>query len=127
MRLLLVLVLFAVLLPVGAVASSNTAHIGFASIAPVSVRGTGFKSGERVAVTVSAKVTKKKTVAASSRGAFRATFSGFAIAPCQAYAVRAKGNRGSVAFTKVLPECAQPGPGDADDPLNPVDPGPKKP
>jgi hypothetical protein len=126
-RLLLVVALFAALLPVGAVASSNTAHIGFASIAPVSVRGTGFKARERVAVTVSAKVTKKKTVTASSRGAFRATFSGFSIARCQAYAVRAKGNRGSIAFAKVIPECAQQGPGDADYPLNPVDPGPKKP
>jgi len=48
MRLALVLSLFAALLPVAAVASSNTAHIGFASISPVSVRGTGFVSGERV-------------------------------------------------------------------------------
>jgi hypothetical protein len=128
MRIALVLTLFAALLPVGAVASSNTARIGFASVSPVTVRGTGFKSGERVAVTVSSKVTKKKTVTASSRGGFKARFSGFSIARCQAYAVRAKGNRGSTAFAKVIPECAPPAvPSTSDNPLYPIDPKPKKP
>jgi hypothetical protein len=126
MRFALALSLFAVLLPVAAVASSSTAHIGFASISPVSVRGTGFKSGERVALTVSSKVTRKKTVTASSRGAFRATFTGFSIGKCQAYSVRAKGNRGSTASAKVIPECAPPAAPDPSEPLYPIDPPPKK-
>jgi len=127
-RFALTFLVFAALLPVGAVASSNTARIGFTSISPVSVRATGFKPGERVALTVSAKVTRKKTTTASMRGAFRATFSGFSIVRCQAYAVVAKGNRGSVASAKVIPECAPPPPTpSSSDSLQPRDPNPKKP
>jgi hypothetical protein len=117
---------FTALLPVAAVASTSTAHIGFASISPVSVRATGFKSGEGVVVTVSSKVTRKKTVTAGSRGAFRATFTGFSIAKCQAYSVRAKGNRGSTASARVIPECAPPAAPDPSEPLHPIDPPPKK-
>ena len=123
----LALALFAVLLPVAAVASNSTAHVGFASISPVSLRGTGFVPRERVAVTVAAKITRKKTVTANLRGAFRATFTGFSIARCQAYAVRAKGNRGSTASAKVIPECAPPAVPGTSDTLLPIDPGPKKP
>jgi hypothetical protein len=126
MRLALVLSLFATLLPVAAVASTSTAHIGFTSTSPVSVRGAGFKSGERIALTVSSKVTRRKTVTASLRGVFHATFKGFSIARCQAYAVSAKGNRGSIASAKLIPECAQPVP-NGSDPLYPTDPIPKKP
>jgi hypothetical protein len=118
--------LLTALLPVAAVASSNTARIGFTSVSPVSVRATGFKSGERVALTISAKVNRKKTVIASLRGGFRATFTGFSIARCQAYAVIAKGNRGSTAAAKVIPECAPPPPKPTDL-LHPIDPNPKKP
>jgi hypothetical protein len=127
MRLALVLALFAVLLPVTAVASGSTAHVGFASLSPVSVRGAGFKSGERVTLTVSAKVIRKKAVTANSGGAFRATFKGFSIGKCQAYGVRAKGNRGSTAAAKLIPECAPPAVPGPSDPLLPNDPRLKKP
>lgn len=120
------LLLSAALLPVAAVASSSTAHIRFISTSPVSVRGAGFEPGERVAVTVSSKVTRRKTVTASLRGVFRATFSGVSIARCQAYAVSARGNRGSTASAKGIPECAEPVP-NGPDPLFPTDPIPTKP
>jgi hypothetical protein len=126
MRLAVALTLFAAFLSVAAVASTGAAQIGFASTSPVSVRGTGFKSGERVALTVAAKVTRKKIVIANSRGAFRATFSAFSIPRCQAYAARAKGNRGSTASVKVIPECAAEGAG-ISDALMPIDPVAKKP
>jgi hypothetical protein len=122
MRLALLLALFAVLLPVGAVASNARAHVGFASLSPVSVRGGGFKSGERVTLTVSAKATHKKAVTANARGAFRATFKGFSIGRCQAFGVVAKGNRGSTAAAKLIPECAPPAVPGPSDPLLPNDP-----
>jgi hypothetical protein len=125
MRHAIAFALLAALLPVAAVASSNAARIGFTSVSPVSVRATGFKSGERVTLTVSAKVKRKKTVTAGSRGGFRATFSGFSIKRCQAYAVIAKGNRGSTAAAKVVPECAPPPAPSSSDPLYPIDPNQK--
>ncbi len=57
-------------------------------------------------MTVSAKGARTKIVTTTTRGTFRATFSHVSIDTCQAYFVRAKGNRGSVAFLKVVPECA---------------------
>src|ERR1041384_8286967 len=125
MRVALLLTLLAVLLPVGAGAASTRAHIGFASTAPVSVRGVGFKSGERVTLTISAKAIRKKIVIANARGAFRATFKGLIIPRCSPYGVQARGNRGSVAGVKLFPECASPGPGDGFDPGLPSDPVPK--
>jgi hypothetical protein len=123
MRFAAILTLCAALLPVGTVAAGSTARIGFASISPVSVRGAGFKPGERVTVTVSAKVTRKKIVTASARGAFRATFKGLTIPRCRPYGVQARGNRGSIAGIKLIPECAPPAPPDTSDPpLLPSDP-----
>jgi hypothetical protein len=127
MRLGAVLLMFVVLLPAAAVASpTRTAHITLASLTPVSVRGTSFRSHERVAVTVSAKSTRTKTVTTGARGGFRVTFTSLSVGTCQAYAVRAKGNRGSVAFLKVTPECAPSGPSGESDPGLPRDPLPKK-
>jgi hypothetical protein len=126
-RLAVVLSLFVALLPIAAVASpSRTAHVTLASLSPVSVRGTSFLSDERVAVTVFAKSARTKTVTAGSRGGFRVTFTTVSIGACQAYAVRAKGNRGSVAFLKVTPECAPTGSAGEPDPGLPSDPVPKK-
>jgi len=76
------------------------------STAPVTVSGTGFRANERVSVTVSAKTIHKKVVVASRLGAFRVTFRGMKIGYCQFYSAQAKGNRGSTASLKVIPECA---------------------
>ena len=109
MRLAAVLSLFVAVLPAAAVASpGRTAHVALASSSPVSIRGTNFRSHERVVVTVSAKSTRTKTISAGVRGGFKVTFTGLSIGSCDAYSVRAKGNRGSIAFLKVRPECPPP-------------------
>jgi hypothetical protein len=108
-RTALVLATFLVLLP-AAGASARAAHVTVPSLSPVTVRGVGFRSRERVAITVSAKSTHTKTVTASRLGAFRASFPGFSIGYCEAYTARARGNRGSTAVLKVTPECAPSGP-----------------
>ena len=119
--------LLVALLPAPAVASpSRTAHVTLATTSPVSVRGTSFRSHERVVVTVSAKSTRTKTVTAGARGGFRVTFTRMSFGTCQAYAVRAKGNRGSIAFLKVTPVCAPSGPSGEPDPGLPTDHIPKK-
>jgi hypothetical protein len=109
-RLGAVLALVAALLPVAAVASSRTARVTVPSISPVSVHGTNFRSNERVTVTVSAKSTRTKTLTANARGSFWTTFRGLTIGHCDLYTVRARGNRGSSAFLRVIPECAPTGP-----------------
>ena len=110
MRFALVLSLFFGLLPVAGASTSRIAHITVTSRSPVIVRGTGFRSTERVVVTVSMTKTYKKTVTATRLGAIRATFTGVSISNCQIYSVRAKGNRGSTAILKVIPECPSLGP-----------------
>jgi hypothetical protein len=118
--------LFFALLGGVAVASTRTAHVSVLSIAPVSVRGNGFRANERVAVTVTANATRTKRVIAGARGNFRITFRSFSIEFCVPYTVRAKGNRGSRAVLRVIPDCAPTGPGDEPDPGLPTDPLPKK-
>jgi hypothetical protein len=126
-KLAAVLSLCVALLPTAAGASpSRTAHVTLASLSPVSVSGTSFRSHERVAVTVSAKSTRTKTVTAGARGGFKVTFTSLSLGTCQAYALRAKGNRGSIAFLKVTPVCAPSGPTGEPDPGLPRDPNPKK-
>jgi hypothetical protein len=104
-----VLELFFLMLP-AAGASTRAARITVPLRSPVTVRGTGFHASERVTITVSAKSTHAKTVTANRLGNFRATFRGFPIGYCEAYSVRARGNRGSRALLKVIPECAPQGP-----------------
>jgi hypothetical protein len=125
-RFTLTLALLLVALP-SAGASTRAAHLTVPSRSPVIVRGTGFHASERVTVSVWASAARRKVVTAGARGNLRAAFPGFSIGYCEPYVVRATGNRGSRAIAKVIPECAQPGPGDAVEPLNPIDPGPKKP
>jgi hypothetical protein len=105
-----VVTLVAALLPAAAVGSNRAAHVTVPTLSPFTVRGTSFRSNERVRVTVSAESTRTKSVIASARGTFRATFSGLSIGSCDLYAVRARGSRGSTAFLKVIPECAPSGP-----------------
>jgi hypothetical protein len=98
------------LLPATTDGLTRTAHLTVPSRSPVTVEGTGFRRGERVAVTFSSKSTRTRTVIATARGAFRITFKSLSLGHCEAYAVRAKGDRGSSAFFRVIPECPAPGP-----------------
>jgi hypothetical protein len=103
--------LVAALLPVTAGASTRAAQVAVVSRSPVIVRGTGFRPSERVVVTVSSKSSRTRTVIATTLGRFRIVFKDYSFGYCQPYAIRAKGNRGSSVFVKVIPECPAPGPG----------------
>jgi hypothetical protein len=81
------------------------ARVAVVSTAPVTINGTGFRSRERVTVTFSTTGVHKKAVKASAKGAFTVKFAGVSVAYCEGYAVRAKGNRGSLALLKLIPEC----------------------
>jgi hypothetical protein len=105
-----ILSLVAVLSPVAVGASYRTAHVTVPALSPFTVRGTAFRANERVKVTVSAKDTRAKSVIASARGSFGTKFSALTLGHCDAYTVRARGNRGSSAFLKVMPVCAPQGP-----------------
>jgi hypothetical protein len=111
-RVVLAAALATALLPVSATASTSAAHVFLVSRTPVTVTGTGFRSHERVVVTVSSKSLRRATVIATARGALRIVFKRYSFAYCEPYAVRAKGNRGSTAFLKVIPECPSESPGD---------------
>jgi hypothetical protein len=110
MRLALALILFA-LIASTAVAATSRARLAVTATSPMSVQGTGFRPTERVTVTVMAKDTGRKTVTANAQGRFTVRFPGVSIQRCEGYVIRAKGTRGSLAVFKVMPACAQQGPG----------------
>ena len=112
MRFVLLLGLVAALLPIAAAASTRAAQVAVVSHSPVTVRGTGFHRYERVVVTVSARESRTRKIYATARGSFRAVFKGYSFTYCEPYAVRAKGNRGSTAFVRIIPECPSQGPED---------------
>jgi hypothetical protein len=76
---------------------------------PLTLRGTSFKSRERVKVLLAAPpVVRSKVVRADARGRFRVAF---AVSPgrCDAVVVQALGARGSRAtFRHDVPDCIEP-------------------
>jgi hypothetical protein len=93
-----------------AAAATSQARVAVSSTAPATVDGTGFKARERVTVTFVATEMYRKVVTATARGSFTVKFAAATIRRCESYFVRAKGNRGSLAIVKVMPECAPPRP-----------------
>ena len=78
--------------------------------APFSVRGAGFTASERVTVSV---LSHTKTTVAQANGAFLVHFWSLRVGECQAYVVRAVGNRGTTATVRRRPtneECGPPPP-----------------
>jgi hypothetical protein len=74
--------------------------------APVGVRGAGFVPGERVVVTLRFRGVRTKTVVAGMRGDFVAYFRPVKARACEAFIVRAVGDRGSRAvFVPGQEEC----------------------
>ena len=108
MRVGALLLLVCALVPSVAGASQARARVTVLAVTPFSVHGTGFRSRERVTVTVSATNARTKVVTATRRGVFTATFEGFTVPHCVGYAVKAKGNHGSVATLNITPECPPP-------------------
>jgi hypothetical protein len=88
--------------------ASARARVTVVDTTPFTVRGSGFKPAERVALLVTVKSRWERTVVASSTGSFVARFTGPTVKACTAYFVHARGNRGSLAVLKVVPECPVP-------------------
>jgi hypothetical protein len=107
MKFAAILVLLVTIASSTAVAGTTRARarVAVVSTAPVTINGTGFRSRERVVVTLTTTGAHRKVVMANARGAFTAKFAGVAIGYCEGYFVRAKGNRGSLAVLKLIPEC----------------------
>lgn len=115
MRFLLLLALLAAaVIPLGAPASTARARVWVPDRSPLVVRGAGFAAHERVVVTLSAGTRFVHTAYTSAVGSFvtRWTSTAAVKAGCNALFVRAAGNRGTVATYKVAAiECPQ-GPAD---------------
>ena len=84
------------------------AHLAVPTTNPFTVRGSGFRAGERVALVVRAHNRLAKTVTAGSRGRFRARMPRVRLGTCGAFIVRASGSMGGRAVLRVMPECPQP-------------------
>ncbi len=113
MRFVLTTALAAALLPVSAAASTSTAHV----VPRLQLAGHGHRDGLPLARARGRDGLVQEhcgaaTVIATARGALRVVFKRFTFTYCELYTIRAKGNRGSKAFVKVIPECPSQSPGD---------------
>jgi hypothetical protein len=102
-RALLVAALLLVLVPAGAArefAGSGHATLKLVKGAPLTVRGAGFKTGERVRLRVWAERVTTRRIAASDQGVFVARFPRVWYDRCAGLTVTAVGHRGSRAALK---------------------------
>ena len=98
-----------VLLPAssGSARPTAAATVRVPHTTPFVVRGTGFKAREKVKVVAQAEGRRVKTVVASANGVFTVRFSGISVQRCAGYIVRATGSKGSYAYLRHLPACAE--------------------
>ena len=97
----------ALLLP--AASAAKAPHLAIADGSPLTVKGVGFASHERIRVTVSLAGSSAHWATATATGGFTVTFSAMTVDSCTAYVVRASGLRGGTAVLRVRPpECPQP-------------------
>jgi len=92
----------------GGGSTSPRATLRVATVAPFSVRGSGFRAQERVQVVAKVAGRHVKAVRATATGTFRIRFVGVSAPACTGYVVRATGNKGSRAYVRHVPECADP-------------------
>ena len=87
--------------------TTRTATLRIVDRTPVTVRGAGFRAGERVSVVLRAKRRYVRTVRAGAGGSFVMRFALYADL-CTAFNLRAAGNSGAVAYIarKLPPQCA---------------------
>jgi hypothetical protein len=77
--------------------------------APMTVRGTAFRPGEHVTLTlIIRRVARVRSTTSSASGRFVVVFTRVRIAQCSVYVVRARGDEGSRAALRFLPECPPP-------------------
>ncbi len=101
--LLLAAVLAAVAVAPGGLARTHPT-IDVTRTIPITVKGSGFKAGERVRVVVRSPGIHRKTVTATRRGSFTAIFRS-AASKCASIRAIAIGNKGSRASAYVPPSC----------------------
>ena len=96
------LIIALVAVPGGVARSKPAIHV--TRVIPITVKGTGFASRERVKVIVRIPATYRKTVTATGLGRFTATFR-IASGKCSSIRALATGNKGSRATAYVPPSC----------------------
>jgi hypothetical protein len=101
-------VLVALTAPTVAGGAQARAALSLTNLSPLTVRGVGFVPRERVAVLAFASGRYSRTVTAGAGGAFTVRFAKAHVERCGSYVIQARGNRGSRAFLKVMPECLPP-------------------
>jgi hypothetical protein len=94
--------------PSGGGSTSPRAALRVADVAPFTVRGSGFRAQERVRIVAQVRGRHVKGVVATATGTFRVRFVGVSVPACAGYVVRATGSKGSRAFVRHIPECADP-------------------
>lgn len=106
-RLLLLCALGA--LAVAAAASAASPKLMVVDRSAFTVRGTTFHAGEHVLVSVNVSgKTYSKRMTAGQAGGFLARFTAVFVPRCASYVVSARGDMGSRAGLRVIPECAEP-------------------
>lgn len=86
---------------------SQSARLSVPDTSPFTVSGVGFKAGEHVTLKLSSANTLTRVVVADPSGRFLRRVLLFKLRQdCGSYVVSARGDRGSVAVMKVVPECA---------------------
>ena len=83
-----------------------TPSLRVAGMSPLTVRGTHFKAGEHVTLTLTGSARRSARKTASAAGTFTARFAGVKVTRCTTYSVRAVGSRGSVTVFKAKPGVA---------------------
>lgn len=88
------------------------ARLTVTSTAPFTVHGVGFRPAERVTLTLAGGNRLTRVVVTNAAGRFTRTVTLFRLkdSGCPAYGISARGSKGSIAFVKSFPECANPGP-----------------
>jgi hypothetical protein len=94
--------------PSGGGSTSSRATLRVVNVAPFSVRGSGFRAHERVQVVAKVSGRHVKAAVATATGTFRVRFLDVSVSACAGYLVRATGNKGSRAYLRHVPECADP-------------------
>ena len=101
------LAVFALLPAASGTARPTAATLRVPDTTPFAVRGNSFKSRELVRVVAQVGGRRVKTVRASATGVFTARFVGVSVKRCNGYIVRATGKKGSYAYLRHLPACAE--------------------
>jgi len=84
-------------------------RLAVSDMTPFVVRGIHFRAGERVSIVTYARVRSVRIATASAAGAFTVRYR-FSLDRCSAFAVSARGSRGSRASLKFVGECPPPPP-----------------